>query len=156
MTLKQDVSFISSSATLRQVLEIMRHSGYSAVPMIDENGKYTGTLTEGDLLWHLLGQDLAKPKALECSHVSEVSRQRDYTAVRASSDMEDLIGKAKNQNFVPVVDDQENFIGIITRKRILEYYYQEMERLRKTCGGKEDPEDITFPILHAGQAQEKK
>ena len=29
--------------------------------------------------------------------------------------------KALNQNFVPVVDDQENFIGIVTRKDIIRY-----------------------------------
>ena len=36
--------------------------------------------------------------------------------------MEDLIDKALNQNFVPVVDDQNNFIGIVTRKDIIRYF----------------------------------
>ncbi len=46
---------------------------------------------------------------------------RDWTTrpVFANSNMEDLIDKALNQNFVPVVDDQKNFIGIITRKDII-------------------------------------
>ena len=57
--------------------------------------------------------------------------------------MEDLIGKALNQNFVPVLDDQKSFIGIITRKDIIKYFYQKCENAgerSKKCreqGGKE-------------------
>ena len=32
-----------------------------------------------------------------------------------------LLGKIMNQNFVPVLDDQKNFIGIITRKDVISY-----------------------------------
>ena len=47
----------------------------------------------------------------------------DNLPVNAKSDMEDLIDKALNQNFVPVVDDRGYFIGIITRKDIIRYFY---------------------------------
>lgn len=45
--------------------------------------------------------------------------------------MEDLIGKAMEQNFVPVVDDQEHFIGIITRRDIIGYYSDKMKECDK-------------------------
>ena len=44
--------------------------------------------------------------------------------------MEDLLQKAMNQNFVPVVDDMNNFIGIITRKSIIEYCYNQLLELK--------------------------
>ena len=53
----------------------------------------------------------------------------DYEAVSADADMEDLLQKAMNQNFVPVVDDQKKFIGIITRKSIIEYCYEKIKKL---------------------------
>ena len=38
-----------------------------------------------------------------------------------------------NQNFVPVVDDQKKFIGIVTRKSIMEYCYEKLKNFdRKT------------------------
>lgn len=37
-----------------------------------------------------------------------------------------------NQNFVPVVDDQKKFIGIVTRKSIMEYCYEKLKIYRKT------------------------
>jgi CBS domain-containing protein len=36
--------------------------------------------------------------------------------------MEQLMEQAKNQNFVPVIDDRSIFIGIITRRDILTYF----------------------------------
>ena len=53
----------------------------------------------------------------------------DYVAVSINSDMEDLLQKAMNQNFVPVVDDQKKFIGIVTRKSIMEYCYEKLKNL---------------------------
>jgi CBS-domain-containing membrane protein len=41
--------------------------------------------------------------------------------VRIDSNMEDLIRLAKVQNFVPVIDDMEKFIGIVRRSDIIEY-----------------------------------
>ena len=43
--------------------------------------------------------------------------------------MEDLLDRAINQNYVPVVDDKGSFIGIITRKEIIKYCYKEMKKL---------------------------
>ena len=37
--------------------------------------------------------------------------------------------RAINQNFVPVIDDQDHFIGIVTRKEIIKYCYKEMKEL---------------------------
>ena len=38
--------------------------------------------------------------------------------------MEDLMNKAMNQNFVPVIDDNKIFIGIVTRKDIIRFCYE--------------------------------
>ncbi|MDD4532774.1 MAG: CBS domain-containing protein, partial [Bacilli bacterium] len=37
----------------------------------------------------------------------------------------DLISE---QNFVPVIDDQKNFIGIITRKAVIKYLSKEIKK----------------------------
>ena len=42
---------------------------------------------------------------------------------RGLLDVDDLVSKSLDQNFVPVVDDRDIFIGIITRKNIIKYYY---------------------------------
>ena len=49
-------------------------------------------------------------------------------SVHVDCDMEDLLDRAINQNFVPVIDDQDHFIGIVTRKEIIKYCYKEMKK----------------------------
>ena len=58
----------------------------------------------------------------------EVSRHKDYLPIPSNTEMSSLIALAINQNFVPVLDDQKNFIGIITRKSIINYLYFNSEK----------------------------
>ena len=53
LTPKIEVVWLAASSTVRQALEKMEAHRYAAIPMIDDHGRYVGTLTEGDLLWHL-------------------------------------------------------------------------------------------------------
>ncbi len=48
---KSDVAYIYDNYSLRQVLEKMEYHKYSCIPVIGVDGKYVGTITEGDLLW---------------------------------------------------------------------------------------------------------
>ena len=42
---------------------------------------------------------------------------------------------AMNQNFVPVIDDKKVFIGIITRKDIIEFCYNQYKSCRGEAAG---------------------
>ena len=116
---KSEVAYIYDYHTLRQALEIMEYHKYSSVPILNREGKYVGTITEGDLLWSLKKRNLLNLKDAEDVSIMKIERRMDYLSVSAESDMEDLIERAMEQNFVPVVDDQGHFIGIITRRDII-------------------------------------
>lgn len=124
---KSEVAYVYDDDTLRQVLERMEYHKYSCIPMLNRQGKYVGTITEGDLLWWIKENKNLNLKLAEAVSIQEVSRRLDYKAVHVGSNMEDLIEKAMEQNFVPVVDDKEYFSGIITRKDIIGYCYEKMQ-----------------------------
>ena len=123
---KSEVAHIYDDDTVRQVLERMEYHRYSCIPMLNRQGKYVGSITEGDLLWWLKGNHNLNLKLAEMVSIQEVGRRLDYQPVRAEAKMEDLMEKAMEQNFVPVVDDQGNFSGIITRKDIIGYFYDKL------------------------------
>ena len=123
---KSEVAHIYDDDTVRQVLERMEYHRYSCIPMLNRQGKYGGSITEGDLLWWLKGNHNLNLKLAEMVSIQEVGRRLDYKPVRAEAKMEDLMEKAMEQNFVPVVDDQGNFSGIITRKDIIGYFYDKL------------------------------
>ena len=102
---------------------------YASIPMLNKSGEYVGTITEGDLLWGIKRYTNLNLKEAENIFIQDFPRKVDYVAVSINSDMEDLLQKAMNQNFVPVVDDQKKFIGIVTRKSIMEYCYEKLKNL---------------------------
>ena len=125
------MAYIYDHCTLRQVLESMEYHKYASIPMLNRQGEYVGTMTEGDLLWGIKRYTNLNLKEAENIFIQDFPRKADYAAVSADSDMEDLIQKAMNQNFVPVVDDGGKFIGIITRRSIIEYCYEKLKKIKE-------------------------
>ena len=117
---------IPDDYTVRQALEKMESAGYSALTILNKNGEYRGTLTEGDLLWALKNMCYMDMRQAEARRIMEISRRKDNVPVRVNTSMKDLIELASQQNFVPVVDDKDTFIGIVTRKAIINYCQQQL------------------------------
>ena len=127
LTPKSEVIHENIESTMRQVMERMEYHGYTAIPLINNAGKYVGTLTEGDLLWKLKNTPELNFKNTNKVKVDDIQRKRTHKAVTINSDIEGLISLAVNQNFVPVVDDNGTFIGIIKRSDIINYCYNTMK-----------------------------
>ncbi len=123
LTPKFNVVFLYGDFTVRQGLEKLKRHGYTAVPVIDREGRYIGAASEGDFLWFMF--DLARNgnkeilKDIEGALVKDVINTCKYEPVSVNVSEEELILMAMNQNFVPVIDDRQMFIGIVTRRSII-------------------------------------
>ena len=121
LTPKAMCAYLHDDYTVRQALEKMEAAGYAALPILNRQGEYRGTITEGDVLWamkNLCDMDIRKA---EVHRIMEITRRKDHVPVRVTASMHDLVERAISQNFVPVVDDKDTFIGLITRKSIIQY-----------------------------------
>lgn len=118
---KQEVVCVTTGATLRQVLERMEYHRYTAVPVLDQDGGYAGTVTEGDLLWYFKRHPELTFGEANKVKLADVPMRLANKAVRIDARMDDLIALAKVQNFVPVTDDMNRFIGIVRRSDIIDY-----------------------------------
>ena len=123
LTPKANCEVLYDDESIREALERMELSGYAALPIIrKEDGVYQGTLTDGDLLWALKNRCDFDLKEAQAHGIMEIAHRKDNRPVSVSTDMRDLLNMAMEQNFVPIVDDRNNFIGIVTRKSILRQY----------------------------------
>ena len=126
LTPKSQVAFLLESYTVRQALEKMRKHGYTAIPVLTKEGLYLGTVSEGDFLWYILEQkkseDVKEMKSLEDIYLSDMIHNSKYIPVHIMTSVDELLAQATRQNFVPVLDDNEVFIGIVTRKDIIKYF----------------------------------
>lgn len=123
LTPKSQVKFIDDTMSVRQAIEVMDFHRFSTIPLLTKDGKLVGTISEGDLLFYLKNHPFCSLNELDEHNILEVKRYKDYLPIKVDVEMSDLISNAVNQNFVPVIDDQLNFIGIITRKSIINYLY---------------------------------
>ena len=126
LTPKAMCAFLYDDFTIRQALEKMEAAGYSALPILNKRRAYRGTLTEGDLLWALKNLCYMDIRQAEAHRIMTIAHKRDNIPVQVTTSMQELVERAKDQNFVPVVDDFGSFIGIVTRRAIIRYCSQHL------------------------------
>lgn len=124
---KSQVAYIESDSTLRQVMEKLDYHGFTALPILDKQGHYVGTITEGDILRVIKKSNLKALQEAEKIHLLDIPRSHDCIPISSTETMENLLTRAINQNFVPVLDDHDHFIGIITRKAIIQNALNEIQ-----------------------------
>lgn len=113
--------YITDDSTVRQALEKMNYHKYKAVPIIDDDGKYVGTLKSEDTLRYFMSLGKFNMEAAEDTLAIDIIDKNNVKPMLHSATMSDLIENVKEHNFVPIVDDRGCFIGIILRREVLNY-----------------------------------
>ena len=121
LTPKSEVAYIVENQTIGQALAVLEEHKRAAVPMISEMGKYIGTITEGDILRRFMEDSHLSIDEMKHFPIRDIPRRTVNRPVSINEEVQDLFSAAMVQNFVPVTDDNKVFIGIVTRKDIMQY-----------------------------------
>ncbi len=105
--------------TIRQGLEILTRCRFSAIPVLDAEGRYVGSVTEGDFLQHVLKTGKTNLKDQEAYHIKDILRRDFCPALPIEADFSVVVDAALRQNFVPVVDARNALCGIVTRRNLI-------------------------------------
>ena len=116
---KSEVAYLKLDDNIGQALRFLNRQGYQAVPVIDDDGHYIGTISEGDFLWNLIKDYHNDIESMRQLKVASMKMRWDYKPVSIEANIRELRDMMLNQNFVPVVDGRNVFIGIVTRKQIM-------------------------------------
>lgn len=128
---KNTVSFLYDDYTLSKGLERMELYGFTAFPVLSREGYYVGTVNEGDFLRYIISKNSGRLKYLEKERVNNIMRQDWNQPVKVTATVEDLLELVLNQNFVPVVDDRNLFVGIITRRDVIQHFGNKITELKE-------------------------
>ena len=124
LTPKKQVSYLSEDMNVRQALEKMRAHGYMAIPVLSKGGEYLGSISEGDLLWSIVDEEMDE-EYMEDTSIMNIIR-KDYTpAVKVDVKTDELVKLITSQNYVPIVDDRNILMGIVTRRRVLQEVFKQ-------------------------------
>ena len=123
---KSSVEYIYDDNSVRQAYEKMRYHNYVAIPVLDGEGKYVGTLSNDDLFKYFLESGKngkAAVRSAEKQPVSSIVKRDGQKPLYHSATMDTLIESVREHNFVSVVDDRGCFIGIILRRDVLNFLF---------------------------------
>ena len=118
---KEKTAYLYETDTIKIALDKMSFYRYSEVPVINKEGIYIGSLREGDILWYVREQKKFNLKAAEKTPIKDLKRYRSAKPIQIDANIEELFELVLVQNFVPVLDGRNLFIGIVTRKDIMQY-----------------------------------
>lgn len=122
-TPKSETFYLSADSTIRQALEKFDYHKFTVVPLIDNDGRYVSTVSEGDILRFIKNEANFDLELAEHTLLTNIEKYRPYKAINSRAGFEEVMKLALEQNFVPLVDDRNSFIGIIKRKDILGYLF---------------------------------
>ena len=128
---KSLVEYITVDSTLRQGIEKMKFHRYVAIPVLDNEGKYIGTLRNDDILQYILGAGSFDSKTAEKALIGDILSGEQIKPLYHNATMQELFELVKEHNFVPVVDDRGCFIGIVLRREVMNFllkYYPKDEK----------------------------
>jgi CBS domain-containing protein len=125
---KSSVEYISSDATVRQAYEKMRYHSYVAIPVLDDDGIYVGTLRRDDIYKYFFDKGSIDFRSAEKDGIGELLDKEYSKPLYHNSKIEDMIVGVREHNFVPVVDDRGCFIGIILRRDVLDFLFKQYQK----------------------------
>ena len=126
---KSFVEHVYADSTIRQALEKMRFHRYAAIPVLNDEGVYIGTLRNDDLFKYFLDNGHFDTRAAERDCVLDIIEKSDIRPLSHNASMEQLIDVVKEHNFVSVVDDRGCFIGIILRRDVLNHLWKHYKKI---------------------------
>lgn len=128
LTPKAETSFLDQNCSVRQALEKMDYHKFTVIPLLNKSGKFVSTISEGDILRYIKNHEHFNLESAQEVKLSKVLRYRPYKALPISSSIEEIVELSMHQNFIPIVDDRQCYIGIIKRKDVINYLYQNFKK----------------------------
>ena len=100
-------NLLINGSTIKEAMRIIQESRYKIVLIIDENNKFMGTITDGDIRRALLNNLLLTDK------VNQIMNHVPVTCTIDDSKAKILhIAKRKKYHYIPIIDDNNEVIGV--------------------------------------------
>ncbi|MDY0408243.1 HPP family protein [Virgibacillus soli] len=141
-----DVIYVTKEMNLKQLLQTLVRHKIGGVPVIGEQGKLLGVISDGDVLRYLKPQGTTVYDMFSLVLISEkedivekltrslkvpvekLMKRRDIQTLYADDDIETALQLFAKYHFkkIPIIDTNHHVIGIISRGDIIRYMTQKL------------------------------
>lgn len=124
--LEQEETFLTPAENLAVLIDshnadhailLLSQMTYTRVPVVTDEKEFVGTIGLRDILAYQMEQDLSQEVMADTDIVHMT--KKDVAVVTPDYTLTDVLHKLVDEPFLPVVDEDGIFQGIITRKSIL-------------------------------------
>lgn len=117
LTPASEVVVFADSHNTDHVMLLLASNGYSRVPVINKERQYVGTISVSDIVRFQSENDysIEELASLPIAHVVN----KEMATISPTASMTKIMHKLVDASFLPVVGDEGEFVGIITRRSIL-------------------------------------
>ena len=124
--LEQEETFLTPAENLAVLIDshnadhailLLSQMTYTRVPVVTDKKEFVGTIGLRDILAYQMEQELSQ-EAMADTDIVHMTK-KDVAAVAPDYTLTDVLHKLVDESFLPVVDEEGIFQGIITRKSIL-------------------------------------
>lgn len=112
--------YVSSEDTLSTAHNRLRNNGFSQLPVIDDGG-FVGAISETDILIRV-GDE---PEAFRAA--VKTAMNPGFPRLGVTAPVSALLGRLENEPAVAVLDEKEQFIGLITRTDALNFVRKQIQ-----------------------------
>ena len=124
--LEQEETFLTPAENLAVLIDshnadhatlLLSQMTYTRVPVVTDEKEFVGTIGLRDILAYQMEQGLSQETMADTDIVHMT--KKDVAVVEPDYSLTDVLHKLVDESFLPVVDEEGIFQGIITRKSIL-------------------------------------
>lgn len=113
----KDLAIVVGTHNMDHVLLLMMSNGYSRIPVIDKEKRYLGTVSISDIMNYQSENELTDDALGKTDVALAVSDIIETISPNAS--LTEIMHKLVDNSFLPVLDEETQFLGIVTRRSIL-------------------------------------
>jgi CBS domain-containing protein len=125
---KEKVVTVELDWTLERALLVLTRKGYASVPVIDPKGRVEGVISKTNILDFMLTRDDFQFAKLSQFWVRDAMNQ-NHSGILPNSIFSFAFEVLIDRPYIPVIDTESRFLGILTRKilmeKVTEYFQQE-------------------------------
>ncbi len=128
-TPKSKVISVYSDTSVESALKIMLKSHFTMIPVLErESDRYIYSLSTSDILARFA--ETEDIESVKKETISSIAIGRLIVPCRMDTEVEILTDLVVNQNYVPLVDEDGKFVGLVTRKAVINYLVDRLDECK--------------------------
>lgn len=113
-----NVATLTDTNNLEHALLVLTNIGFSRIPVLNKEQQLVGLISLSTVVAEMFDTEEFNPDRLTHMTVGDVM-DTETKAIELPYDMERILHLLVDVNFIPVMDHNQIFMGIVTRKEIL-------------------------------------